>query len=95
MDSRLINAIVAEFGLDILKFNDEFRHGTKVPPPHCDKDKVPVYEDINRIYTEASKSEFGRHVKWCRFLRQVYKQWIDLKKERFHATTPYTPQRRF
>ena len=28
MDSSLINAIVAEFGLDLLQFNDEIRLGT-------------------------------------------------------------------
>ena len=34
-------------------------------------------------------------LKWCGFLRQVYKQWVEQKKERSHATTPNTPQCRF
>jgi hypothetical protein len=34
MDSNLIKALVADFGLDLLKFNDEIRLGTlETPPP--------------------------------------------------------------
>lgn len=40
MDSRLIDAMVADFGLDLLQFNDEFRLGTAVAPPHNDKNKA-------------------------------------------------------
>ena len=60
MDSRLINAMVADFGLDLLQFNDEIRLGTIVAPPHKDKDKAADVEYIKSIYSEASKSPNGR-----------------------------------
>ena len=34
MDINLINAMVADFRLDILKINDEIRLGTIVSPAH-------------------------------------------------------------
>lgn len=60
MDSRLINAMVADFGLDLLQFNDEIRLGTIVAPPHYDKDKAADVEYVKNIYSEASKSPNGR-----------------------------------
>jgi integrase len=62
MDSTLTNAIAAEFGLDLLKFNDELRLGTIVAPPHCDEEKAFNFEALKTIYTEASKSEVGRNI---------------------------------
>ncbi|NVN89859.1 MAG: hypothetical protein HXX11_04580 [Desulfuromonadales bacterium] len=56
MDSRLINAIVAEFGLDLLRFNDEIRLGTLDP----DKYGAENVKFINHIYSESSKCAFGR-----------------------------------
>lgn len=64
MDSRLINAMVADFGLDLLQFNDEIRMGTAVVPPHKnkakDKNQTADLEYIKNIYSEASKSPNGR-----------------------------------
>ena len=60
MDSRLIDAMVADFGLDLLQFNDEIRLVTVVAPPHYDKDKTADIEYIKNIYAEASKSPNGR-----------------------------------
>lgn len=60
MDSRLINAMVADFGLDLLQFNDEIRLGTMVAQPHYDKDKAASVENVKNIYAEASKSTEGR-----------------------------------
>ena len=52
--------MVADFGLNLLQFNDEFRLGTAVAPPHNDKDKAAVVEYIKNTYSEASKSPNGR-----------------------------------
>jgi hypothetical protein len=60
MDSRLIDVMVADFGLDLLQYNDEIRLGMTAVPAHCEKDKVSVVEDFKKIYAEASKSEVGR-----------------------------------
>jgi hypothetical protein len=59
-DSRLIDAMVADFGLDLLQFNDEIRLGSIVAPPHYDKDKAADVEHIKNIYAEASKYPNGR-----------------------------------
>lgn len=56
MDSSLINAIVAEFGLDLLKFNEEIRLGTLASDKY-DADDVTF---VKHIYAEASKCAFGR-----------------------------------
>lgn len=56
MDSSLINAIVAEFGLDLLKFNDEIRLGTL----SSDNDTADDVKFVKHIYSEASKCAFGR-----------------------------------
>jgi hypothetical protein len=60
MDSRLTNAIAAEFGLDLLQFHDEIRLGTAVAPPHKGKDKAASVELIKSVYSEASKTPNGR-----------------------------------
>src|ERR1039457_3260122 len=62
MDSRLINAMVAEFGLDLLKFNDDIRLGTATTPAHYPKDKAADMEYIKKFYADASKSEAGRSI---------------------------------
>lgn len=56
MDSSLINAIVAEFGLDLLKFNDEIRLGTLA----SNNDTAADVTFVKHIYSEASKCAYGR-----------------------------------
>ncbi len=60
MDSRLTDAIAADFGLDLLQLHDELRIGTVVVPPHCDQDKASNFEEVKKIYAEASKTAVGR-----------------------------------
>lgn len=55
MDSRLINAMVADFGLDLLKFNDEIRLGTLVAPSNYDADKTADIENIKTFYAKHRK----------------------------------------
>lgn len=59
MDSKLIDGMVADFGLELLKVNDEFRLGTAVALPNNDKDKAHI-EHIRNVYAEESKSAAGR-----------------------------------
>jgi integrase len=65
MDSRLINAMVADFGLDLLKMNDEFRLGTAVDA-----------EFINAVYASASRTPDGRD-----FLAENAKKMSDKIQE--------------
>lgn len=83
MDSRLTDAIVAEFGLDLLQFNDEIRLGTLVAPPHYDTEKASYVEDVKKIYAEASKSAEGRSM-----LEANAKKIVDRITERIFAGKP-------
>ena len=60
MDSNIVRALVAEFGLDLLKFNDDIRLGTLVPPANCSKSTATDTENIKAFYAEASRTEVGR-----------------------------------
>jgi integrase len=60
MDSRTINALVAEFGLDLLKCNDEIRQGTIEAPPHSSEAEINWLELAKIIYARGSQSEAGR-----------------------------------
>lgn len=60
MDSRQINAIAAEFGLDLLRLHDEIRRGTIKAPPHADVTQTSDLEFIKKVYAEASKTAAGR-----------------------------------
>ncbi|MBW4054911.1 MAG: hypothetical protein HIU83_05845 [Proteobacteria bacterium] len=62
MDSNLIQALVADFGLDLLKFNDEIRIGTLEAPAHYTTDSVADLEHIKKFYAEASRTEVGRTI---------------------------------
>lgn len=83
MDSRLTNAIVAEFGLDLLRFNDEIRLGTIDTPPHIVKDKADAVEYVKHVYSEASKSEVGRYM-----LEGNAKKMVDQISEQIFAGKP-------
>lgn len=62
MDSTLIDTIVAEFGLDLLRFNDEIRLGTIVAPPHCDETDAASLEAVKQVYARGSKCPEGRYL---------------------------------
>ena len=76
MDSNIVRALVAEFGLDLLKFNDDIRLGTLVPPVNCSKSTAADTENIKAFYapraqmTQAiinmfdykSTTHFGGHI---------------------------------
>lgn len=62
MDSNLIKALVADFGLDLLKFNDEIRLGTCATPAHYTKDGIADLEYIKKFYADASRTEVGRTI---------------------------------
>lgn len=83
MDSRLINAMVADFGLDLLQFNDEIRMGTAVDPPHRDQDEAARNEIINKLYSKALKSPEGRIL-----LAVNAKVMADKIQEHISARTP-------
>jgi integrase len=59
MDSRLINAMAADFGLDLLKVIDEIRPGMSIDPPNSAK-ADPDNEFVKKVYSEVSKSPNGR-----------------------------------
>lgn len=83
MDSNLINALVADFGLDLLKFNDEIRLGTLETPPHYPKDVLVDTENIKKVYAVASRSETGRS-----FLEANAKLMSQRIQEQIFAGTP-------
>ena len=75
--------MVADFGLDLLQFNDEIRLGTIVAPPHKGNDKPADVEYIKSIYAEASKSPNGRSM-----LEANAKLMVDRIQERIFAGKP-------
>ena len=83
MDSTLIDAIAADFGLDLLQLHDEIRLGTVVAPPHCDANKVSDFEEVKNIYAEASKTADGRAE-----LQANAKFMSDLIRREFLAHVP-------
>lgn len=83
MDSRLTNAIIAEFGLDLLQFNDEIRLGTLTAQPHYDKGNAADVEDVKTLYSAASKTAVGRSL-----LEANAKLMSDRIQERIFTNTP-------
>jgi len=83
MDTKLINAVVADFGLDLLRFHDELRLGTMVAPAHCDANQAADFEEVKKIYTEASKTEIGRIV-----LEGSAKKMVERIQEKIFSNSP-------
>jgi len=83
MDTKLINAVVADFGLDLLKFHDDLRLGTMVAPAHCDANESANFEEVKRIYAEASKTEIGRII-----LEGSAKKMVERIQEKIFSNNP-------
>lgn len=83
MDSKLVNAVVADFGLDLLRLHDELRLGTKEVPPHFDEEQATNLEEIKKFYTTASKSESGRKI-----LEVSAKKMVDRIQEKIFSNSP-------
>lgn len=83
MDSNVIKALVADFGLDLLRFNDEIRLSTLETPPHYPKDVLVDTENIKKVYAVASRSETGRS-----FLEANAKLMSQRIQEQIFAGTP-------
>ncbi len=75
MDSTLTNAIVAEFGLDLLKFHDEIRLGTANAPSHCDKERASLVEDVKRIH-KPLKIRISSSIKRLPNIRAISLCWL-------------------
>lgn len=83
MDSNLIKALVADFGLDLLKCQDEIRLGTLETPAHYPKDKAENVEYLKKFYADASRSETGRTI-----LEANAKLMTERIEEQIFANTP-------
>lgn len=83
MDSTLTDAIAAEFGLDLLRFNDELRLGTLVAPSHGDEDNAASLEVVKQVYAKALKRPEGRYM-----LAESAKVMVDRITERIFADRP-------
>ncbi|OGU21022.1 MAG: hypothetical protein A2X85_06890 [Geobacteraceae bacterium GWF2_54_21] len=83
MDSTLTDAIAAEFGLDLLRFNDELRLGTMVASPNDCKEITASLEAVKQVYAKASKCPEGRYL-----LGESAKVMVDRITEHIFAGRP-------
>lgn len=85
MDSTLISAMVADFGLDLLKMNDDFRRGTISPADFSQTTKSADvdFEYLRHVHAEASKTPEGRI-----YLYAAAQKKVDDIQAQLFANTP-------